>query len=181
MKTSPSRLEYNRLWRLANRERLQELCRQWRLRNPERSRELSRRWRQKNPERAREFLRQRRTRMHVRKTESQYRMKRYHSDPQFRVTTLLRNRVRLALRGLRKSAATLELLGCSVGALRGHLEAQFRPGMTWENYGPVWHMDHVRPCASFNLADPMEQKVCFHYTNLQPLFAEENILKGAKI
>jgi hypothetical protein len=78
-----------------------------------------------------------------------------------------------------KSAKTLELVGCTVEDLRLFLEAEFVEGMTWDNYGE-WHIDHMRPCASFNLEDPDEQKKCFHWTNLQPLWAQDNIRKGAK-
>ena len=60
------------------------------------------------------------------------------------------------------------------------LESKFRDGMTWENYGPFWHVDHIRPWASFDLSDPSQQKLCFHWTNLQPLLATENLAKGVK-
>jgi len=72
----------------------------------------------------------------------------------------------------------MELIGCSAEELVAHLEAQFTEGMTWENYGE-WHVDHVRPCASFDLTDPAQQRQCFHHTNLQPLWAEENLTKGS--
>ncbi len=52
--------------------------------------------------------------------------------------------------------------------------------MTWENYGPVWHVDHIRPCAKFDLTDHDQQRACFHWTNLQPLFAKDNLQKNAK-
>ena len=55
---------------------------------------------------------------------------------------------------------------------------QFREGMTLENHGPVWHIDHIRPCASFDLTDKAQAAACFHYSNLQPLFAEENLAKS---
>jgi hypothetical protein len=57
----------------------------------------------------------------------------------------------------------------------------FEPGMTWENYGRVWHVDHRFPCAAFDMGRAEEQKRCFHYLNLQPLFAEDNLRKGAKV
>jgi hypothetical protein len=78
-----------------------------------------------------------------------------------------------------KTGKTMELVGCSKDDLLVHLESKFTEGMTWENYGK-WHIDHIRPCASFNLEDREEQKRCFHWTNLQPLWAQYNIRKGAK-
>ncbi len=92
-----------------------------------------------------------------------------------------RTRVYQALKGSLKSARTTELLGCSIPELKLHLEILFRPGMTWDNYGPVWHVDHKRPCASFDLSDPTQQRECFHFSNLQPLFKEENLSKAAKL
>lgn len=61
-----------------------------------------------------------------------------------------------------------------------HLESQFEPGMTWENRRK-WHIDHIIPCAAFDLTDTEQQRACFHYTNLRPLWASENISKGTKI
>jgi hypothetical protein len=63
-----------------------------------------------------------------------------------------------------------------------HLEKQFKNGMTWENRGfNGWHIDHIIPISSFDLTDIEQQKICFHYSNLQPLWAKENILKSNKI
>jgi len=87
-----------------------------------------------------------------------------------------------ALRGgVKKASCTMALIGCSLPELRAHLEALFLPGMTWEKYGfRGWHVDHIRPCASFDLTDPAQQRACFHYTNLQPLWAKDNLAKHAK-
>ena len=74
----------------------------------------------------------------------------------------------------------MDLVGCSIPELRKRLTQQFLPGMTWDNYGK-WHIDHIRPCASFDLTDPEQQKQCFHYSNLQPLWAADNLRKGASI
>jgi hypothetical protein len=79
-----------------------------------------------------------------------------------------------------KSNRTPDLVGCSVNDLKTHLESKFIESMTWENYGE-WHIDHMRPCASFNLEDPEEQKKCFHWTNLQPLWAKDNMSKGDRL
>ncbi len=75
---------------------------------------------------------------------------------------------------------TAQLIGCSIPELMAHLEKQFLPDMTWENRSH-WHIDHKRPCASFDLTDPQQQRICFHYTNLRPLWAVDNIRKSAKV
>lgn len=111
---------------------------------------------------------------------AKYARTRRKEDPQFRLVGALRCRIRLALKGVGKSAHTMELLGCPIRELRVRLEKQFRPGMTWENYGPVWHVDHIKPCISFDLTNPGEQRRCFHFTNLQPLFARDNLAKGSR-
>lgn len=82
-----------------------------------------------------------------------------------------------------KSAHTLELLGCSIEHLKQHLESQFRDGMSWNNYGgrTGWHVDHIIPCSYFDLTKEENQRICFNYRNLQPLWASENDSKGAKV
>lgn len=72
----------------------------------------------------------------------------------------------------------MELLGCDNQTLRTHLTAQFRPGMSIENHGKIWHIDHVIPCARFDLSKPEHVRACFHFTNLQPLFVAENLAKN---
>lgn len=80
-----------------------------------------------------------------------------------------------------KRAETHVLIGCSLDALVAHLESQFKPGMNWSNYTfKGWHIDHKKPCALFDLSDPEQQKQCFHYTNLQPLWWWENLAKSDK-
>lgn len=101
------------------------------------------------------------------------------NDPVFKLTGCLRVRVRDALKSRRKSASTLELLGCSIAYARAHLEAQFKRGWTWTNHGKVWHIDHIRPLASFTVMDESEQRAAFHYTNLQPLLGSDNLSKGS--
>jgi hypothetical protein len=91
----------------------------------------------------------------------------------------LRTRIYQVLRGLRKHGSLCRLIGCSVDQFRRHISARFLPGMSWANYGQ-WHVDHVKPCASFNLADSVQQRACFHYANLQPLWAKDNIAKNDK-
>jgi hypothetical protein len=89
-------------------------------------------------------------------------------DPNFKILSNSRIRIYYALKSNTKKSSTKELLGCTVEELWSYLEKQFKPGMTKENYGE-WHVDHIKPCASFDLSKEENQKKCFHYTNLQPL------------
>ena len=98
-----------------------------------------------------------------------------------KLSLLLRRRTLLALKDNSKSKNTMSLLGIeNIEFLWKHLESTFKPGMTRENHGE-WHIDHIRPCSSFDLSKPEEQVKCFHYTNLQALWAHENLSKGSKI
>ncbi len=111
--------------------------------------------------------------------------KRLQTDVSFKLSLSCRNRILRAIKeqNQTKQKQTFELLGCSVDELKAHLEKQFQPGMSWENHGrgeQCWHIDHIRPCASFDLSDQKQQQLCFNYTNLQPLWESENLSKGAK-
>lgn len=110
-----------------------------------------------------------------------YDKNRMETDINYRVTKNLRGRVRSALKNNWKSANTMELIGCDIETLKMHIEAEFDDKMSWDNYGSYWHIDHIKPCASFNMSDPEQQKLCFNWSNLQPLEAVENLKKGAKI
>lgn len=117
------------------------------------------------------------------KQEIDYQRTRRRVDEGYRLRHNLSTRLWRAARrdGVRKSNRTAALIGCSIDELRACLEKQFKPGMSWENYGPVWHVDHIKPCVSFDLTKPEQQRECFHFSNLQPLFAEDNLKKGCKI
>jgi hypothetical protein len=109
--------------------------------------------------------------------KTKYVMNRYNNDIEYRMLHLIRNRIYYALSGNIKSKSTADLIGCSIDDLKSHLEKQFTDGMGWENYGD-WHVDHIRPCCSFDMTDPEQQRECFNYTNLQPLWAKDNLAKG---
>ena len=113
---------------------------------------------------------------------AEYKKQRRKEDSVFVITEKLRHRLYKVTRGVNKSASTLELLGCSLEKLKSHIESQFTDGMSWSKMGLYGiHIDHIRPCASFDLSDPEQQRQCFHYTNLQPLWAKDNLEKSAKI
>ncbi len=105
---------------------------------------------------------------------------RYENDIQYRLSNNLRSRLRLALKNNQKLGSAVLDLGCSVGELKEYLEGKFQPEMSWNNYGD-WHIDHVLPLSSFDLTNEEEFKKACHYTNLQPLWAEDNLKKGASI
>ena len=150
--------------------------------NPEKVRASKRKYREDNREsiraKQRKFDEKNREKILARKRKYKKRMR--ATCPMFRMVHCLRERLRAVLRGKNKSASTMALLGCTVEELKKHLEKQFVDGMTWENRGTVWHIDHMQPCSLFDLSDQIQQKRCFHYSNLQPLFAFDNMSKGEK-
>ena len=113
------------------------------------------------------------------KIRSAWDIKRRKNNPNYKLRNNLRSRIWSVLKGIHKSTSTMKLLGCSIDELWNHLESKFKPWMTKENYG-LWHVDHIKPCASFDLTCPVQQLACFHYTNLQPLSATDNRRKGAR-
>lgn len=154
-----------------------------------RAREAQRQAREANPERSRAWARvayeKARSSEDTKKKRNQYSRdyvrRRARESLGFRIKSNLRSRLYSALRGKSKSDRTLALIGCSVEFLILHIESKLKPGMTWDNYGPKgWHIDHIRPCASFDLTDPNQQKQCFNFNNLQPLWALENFAKNRK-
>lgn len=107
-----------------------------------------------------------------------YERERRLTDIQFRLKQRLRGRINKAVRGMKKAGSAVADLGCSVEFLKGWLEAQFQTGMSWDNYGSVWHIDHKEPLSAFDLANRSQFLLASNYTNLQPLWASENIRKG---
>ena len=121
-----------------------------------------------------------------RQCESTRERERCATDPHYKIKKNLRSRFRHALKRSKDGKAvkcghTLDMLGCSMDFFIKHIEEQFEPGMSWSNHGfSGFHIDHVIPCASFDLTDPEQQKKCFHFSNMQPMWASEKLSKGAK-
>lgn len=100
-------------------------------------------------------------------------------NPEIKIAFLVRKRIKEALKILKTSRSTEKMIGCSLSFLRQYLESQFLPGMTWDNHSKDgWHIDHIIPCASFDLTKEEEQRKCFHYTNLMPRWATTDIAKA---
>jgi hypothetical protein len=174
-----------------NREhrRKQAMARYWK--NHDRARAIARASYRRNPKRvltqsqkvaAREKTKRYRAR-HKEKLQARER-ERLVTDPAYAFARLLRSRVGKAVKEqyAKKAFKTMDLIGCTVSRLLAHLEAQFLPGMKWENYGRRgWHIDHILPCAAFDLSRPDHQKKCFHYSNLRPAWSHHNEGRGSRI
>ncbi|WP_102945296.1 hypothetical protein [Stenotrophomonas sp. VV52] len=100
------------------------------------------------------------------------------TNPSARIRNAVAARLWAALKG-RSDGALFSRLGYSAEDLVSHLQAQFTPGMSWENYGQ-WHVDHIKPCAWFDHTDPAQFRECWALSNLQPLWAADNLRKGAR-
>jgi hypothetical protein len=110
----------------------------------------------------------------------------YQKDPvkvlNQRVANNLRNRLNRAIKCNYKSGSAVGDLGCSIDQLKAYLESKFQPGMTWDNYGRTgWHIDHIKPLSSFDLTNRDQFVLACHYTNLQPLWAKDNMSKSDNI
>jgi len=177
---------YGKAYREANAEKIRErvrakyaenieVCRQAARASAKRNREKStareREWRSRNKDRVRGYYRK-------------YVNKRRKTDIAFHLQMTVRTRIHgaLARSSLGKEARTLEYVGCTASELRCWLESKILPGMTWENRGRHgWHIDHIIPLSKFDLSDPVQQAAAFHYTNLQPLWAKDNLRKSDKV
>ena len=156
----------NKEYYLNNKEHVKSYHEKYELKNKEKRKEQHKIWYHQNKELV--------TKQSVARSKN-----RRNVDINFKILGNCRNRVYSALKNNQKTGRTLELLGCDIPTLKLHLETQFKEDMSWENHGLYgWHIDHIIPCSSFDLTDPEQQKKCFHYTNLQPLWAEENLRKS---
>lgn len=168
-KTEKSK-EYHRQYYREHAQDYNDRKIQWRKKNPERETEARRAYNEKNRESVNNYHRE-------------WKAKKAQSDPQYKLKINISRRIRYELHTLnkgRKISRTIELIGCSIEDLKAHIERQFAPGMSWENYGKVWHIDHRIPCATWDLANEFESKCCWNYRNLQPMLASDNLRKKDK-
>jgi len=158
--------EQHKQYREANKDVIAERCKQYYQANKDAAAVYNKEYQKKNWDDLLQY-------------KNQYKKKRRATDPGYRIADNLRTRLYTALKGKRKADTTKKLLGCTYEEARAHIEAQFTEGMSWDKMGVRGiHIDHIRPCASFDLTDPEQQRECFHYTNLQPLWAEDNLKKS---
>ena len=174
--------EYAKQYALKNRDRINFKNRKWS--KTEEGQKSIKASRLKNRDQLLKYQTERRNKPGYREYFREYYKnwinKKLKTDPHFRLKQTLSHRIWGALKGQVKSKRTMELIGCTIEELWTHLESKFTEGMIRENYGK-WHVDHIIPCASFDLTKPEQQAKCFHYTNLQPLWALDNIKKGKSV
>ena len=169
----------NAAYYAANRERALQSMAAWRAANMDRKRENDAKWRRANCEKVQANIAAWRAANYDKYIayNTKYVLDRKKRDPAYNMAYRLRVRLHHALAGASKAATTMELVGCTREELVAHLEEQFLPGMSWENRSE-WHIDHVLPCAAFDMLDPVHQRACFHYSNLQPLWGHDNLSKS---
>jgi hypothetical protein len=143
-----------------------------------------RRWKAKRQDPS--FVAHERARMRLRRELglfNSYCRERYAKDPSYAFANRLRARMSRAFRMAKanKSSCTLDLCGCSLTELMSHLERQFTKGMCWSNHGQFWQIDHIVPCSHFDLTNPLQQRACFHWSNLRPLRAMTNLSRGNRL
>jgi len=149
-----------------NKEKMNKDSKEWKLNNAERYRKVRQVYYIENME-------------YIKVNVKKNMYKRLENDIEFRIYQRCRTRLYNAVKRHTKSARTKELIGCTTKYLLNHLEKQFTIGMTWDNYGD-WHIDHIKPCVLFDFSKEEEQRECFNYMNLQPLWAEDNYRKSDK-
>lgn len=158
--------KYNAKWQSENPEKAIQCNTTWRAKNPEKLNKNNAKWRAKNPEKRTSYM-------------NNYHKQRKVNDPLYRLQCNMRimgNRVVRQLSLGKKPTCTEKWQGCSADELKAHIESLFQEGMNWNNYGKHgWHVDHLRPVSSFA---PEEWEQINHYTNLQPLWAEDNYKKS---
>ena len=158
--------EKRKQYLLDNKEKISEKHREYRLNNREKIKEKERQYQLKNREKIKEY-------------HNNYDKNRKKIDINYKLVHALRRRLNNALKNKQKIGSAVSDLGCSVDCLKLHLEKQFVSEMTWDNYGK-WHIDHIIPLSLFNLQDKNDFLKANHYSNLQPMWAKDNIIKGNK-
>lgn len=167
-------LELTKNWRRKNPEWVYDRNRRYQEENPDKVKQMKKSWLDKNSEKRKEYRKNYKPRKHEQRKE------RRDSDPVFNLINRMRCRIwkYLNILEISKKNKTFDIVGCSPEFLKEHLETQFTDGMTWDNRSE-WHIDHIIPLSSAKTEDEL-YKLC-HYTNLQPLWVEDNLKKSNKI
>ncbi len=175
---------YSSLYYRKNKKKILAYTKNWSIANKESRRKSSREWARRNSHRYKDYYKKNKKRIKLLRFKRKDRINAYFrnrrkNDSLFKLTGNLRSRIWsfLKVKNLNKTNTLITMLGCDLETFKTHIKHQFKKGMTWENYGK-WHIDHILPlCISKDINDV---KKLMHYTNLQPLWAEENLKKANK-
>lgn len=169
------RNQQKRIWAEKNREYTREYSKQYYKDHQSQYQDY------RNNDKRKEYLRnyQIEHKEQLNKQRSEYRQNRIKIDINYKLSLALRKRFYMALKNNLKGGSAVKDLGCSIPEFKNYIESKFQLGMTWDNWGE-WHLDHIKPLSHFNLNDPNEVKIVCHYTNFQPLWAQDNLKKSDK-
>lgn len=152
---------YQKEYYIKNKDRIRKKHKEYKKENAEAEKQRNIRWNEQN----RDYINSRER-------------ERYNSNIQIRLANTLRRRLGKAIK---TNFSHVQYLGCSIEELKLYLESKFQDGMSWDNYGKNgWHIDHIKPLSNFDLTKEDEIVEVCNYTNLQPLWARDNISKGDK-
>ncbi len=155
--------KFYKKYNAVNKDIINKKAKERYAKDPEKVKERSKRWRKNNPNCAKNYA------------------KKYKANNiNYKISNNLRARLYCAIKGHYKSGSAIKDRGCSINELKTYFKSLFKPGMTWDNYGK-WHIDHIIPLVSFDLSDRKQFLKACHYSNLQPLWAKDNLSKGSKM
>ena len=188
-KSDLKRSEQKKEWRakhyIENKQKIKEANKKYREENKEKLKELSKlrylknKNNQKMKDNAKKYKEKHKDK--IKKYNKEYLKiykKTYIKSNNSIIADKIRSRIYkiIKINKAQKYYSLIELLGCSIDFFKTYIESKFTKGMTWGNHGIYgWHLDHIKPCASFDLSNPEQQKLCFHYTNYQPLWSTKEI------
>lgn len=177
--------EKQREYAIKNRERKAQYSHEYQLKNKDKIRKQRHEYYEQNKH---EIMRKRKESAKTLETKRLYEKRKYNEDPLYRLSRLLRANFRDAVKSEYKKTSVADLLNCSIQEFRRHIESLWTEGMSWDNHGfskpgevRKWHIDHILPITSFDLTDYKQQKTCWRYTNLRPLWQEDNFAKSDRL
>lgn len=168
---------------LNNKQKHAEKCHAYYVLNKEKIKAKASEYRLKNKETLAQKAKERRlSKEHKEKWYREYKSNRYKEDSRFRLNHNISAGIRTSLRGKKEGRKWEELVGYTLDQLKKHIERQFQPGMSWNNYGE-WHIDHEIPISAFNFStfQDLDFQRCWALKNLRPLWKETNLKKHAKL